>query len=126
MKVLRVLTTLGSLLLAGGGLIMMIGNPGPQDYETYATDALSRYLKEQICPQAANNLGGLIQSYCKTLVDTGRPQIHHLITYSTTRKNYLIFSIYATELSLPSPVPTYKFQTIGVMQQFYTYEAEKL
>jgi hypothetical protein len=42
MKVLRVLTTLGGLLFAGGGLIMMIGNPSPQDYETYATDALSR------------------------------------------------------------------------------------
>lgn len=123
---LQVLRILGSLILAGGGLIMVIGNPGQQDYETYATETLTRYLKEQVCSPTSNNLGGLIQSYCKTLVDTGKPQIHQLIATSTTRKNYLIFSIYVTELSLPSPVPTYQFQTIGIMQQFYTYEAEKL
>ncbi len=126
MKALRFVMMLGSLLMMSGGILMVITNPCKQDYEVYATEALSFYLKDRVCPQAPAVLGGVVQSYCKTLVDTGRPQIKKIIANTTTRQNFLIFSIYETELSLPSPVPSYQFQTIGVMQNFYTYEAEKL
>ena len=105
---------------------MAITNPGQVDYEKYATETLSTYLKEEICPQAQQQLGGLLQSYCKSLVDTGKPQIQKLISQQTTRHNYLIFSIYQTELSLPSPIPSYQFQTVGAFQHFYTYEAQEL
>ncbi|MGL5033093.1 MAG: DUF4359 domain-containing protein [Microcystaceae cyanobacterium] len=126
MKVLQALTVFGTLLITGSGFLLAIANPSPTDYELYATDALSFYLKDRICPQATATLGGLVQSYCKTLVDTGKPQIKYIVANSTQRKNFLIFSIYTTNISLPEPVPSYEFQTIGIMQQFYTYTADRL
>ncbi|MFM1841691.1 MAG: hypothetical protein RLZZ490_424 [Cyanobacteriota bacterium] len=123
---LWVMGTMGGLLLAGTGCLMAIGNPGQIDYEDYATDSLSSYLKQEVCPQAPVEFGGFIQSYCKTLVDSGQPQIKQIIAHTTTQQNFFLFSIYETTLALPDPLPTYEFQTIGVMQQFYTYQASEL
>lgn len=126
MDLLQVMTTTGGVLLVGSGILMVCNNPGPKDYERYATESLVVHLKEEVCPQAPTNLGPFLQSYCKTLVDTGRPQIKHIIADTTTRQNFLVFSIYETTLALPSPAPTYQFQTLGVMKEFYTYQAQQL
>jgi hypothetical protein len=116
----------GGLLLGTFGGMMVATNPGQTDYETYASDALSTYLKQEVCTQVAQELGGFLTSYCKTIVDTGKPQIRQIIGRRTVRANYLLFSIYETEISLPSPVPSYQFGTIGVLDNFYTYQAEEL
>ncbi len=126
MNGLKLIIVCGGIILGGLGGFMVITNPGQRDYEQYATETLSSYLKEEVCIQAPRGLGGFLQSYCKTLVDTGQPQIKTLISTTTKRQNYLLFSIYETELSLPSPVPSYQFETIGAFQQFYTYTAEEL
>lgn len=125
MEVLQLVSAVGGVALAGIGGLMVITNPGQNDYEHYATDALTRHLKQEVCPQAPQQLGGFLRSYCKTLVDTGRPQIEQVIAKKTMRQNYFLFSVYKTELSLPSPVPSYEFGTIGAFQQFYTYEAQE-
>jgi hypothetical protein len=121
-----VMGTLGGLLLVGSGCLLVINNPGPVDYETYATDSLSSYLKQEVCPQTPVEFGGFVQSYCKTLVDSGQPQIKKIIAQTTHQRNFFLFSVYQTTLTLPAPLPTYEFQTIGVMRQFYTYQAEQL
>ncbi len=126
MEALQVVSGMGGFALATIGGLMVITNPGQNDYENYATEALTIYLKQEVCPQAPQELGGFLRSYCKTLVDTGRPQIQRVIANKTIRQNYLLFSVYETELSLPSPVPSYEFGTIGAFQQFYTYEAQEL
>lgn len=113
------------MVLASGAL-MAIGNPGKPDYEDYAVETLSTYLKTEICPKAPADFGGFVQSYCKTLVDAGQPQIKQIIAQTTNQQNFLLFSIYQTTLSLPDPFPTYEFQTIGVMKQFYTYQAMEI
>ncbi|ACK67037.1 conserved hypothetical protein [Rippkaea orientalis PCC 8801] len=125
MEAIHILSALGGVTLATIGGLMIITNPGQNDYENYATEALTFYLKDEVCPQAPSELGGFLISYCKTLVDTGRPQIQKVISNKTIRQNYLLFSIYETELSLPSPVPSYQFGTIGALRQFYTYEAQE-
>ncbi len=126
MKALQVLVLIGGVALMGVGSLMTVTNPGQNDYEDYATETLTGYLKKEVCTQAPLDLGGLLQNYCKTLVDTGRPQIQQIIARATRRHNYLLFSIYETQLSFPSPVPSYQFETIGAFAQFYTYEAERL
>ena len=105
---------------------MVLTNPEQIDYEHYATEELISYVKENVCTQVSEKLEGLLESYCKTMVETGRPQIEQLIAQQTKRRNFLLFSIYETELSFPSPVPSYEFETFGVLQQFFTYEAEQL
>lgn len=123
MRVLSVFGLVGGVILVGSGALMVIGNPGKLEYEDYALETLSTYLKTEICPKAPSDFGGFVQSYCKTLVDAGQPQIKQIVSQTTNQQNFLLFSIYETTLDLPAPLPTYEFQTIGVMKQFYTYQA---
>lgn len=113
-------------MISSVGGLMILTNPKQNDYEAYATKALADYLKYEVCPQVSFSLGGALTSYCKTMVDTGRPQIRYIIAQTTVRENYLFFSIYETELLLPATFPGYQFGTIGAFQQFYIYEAEQL
>ncbi|AIE74020.1 MULTISPECIES: DUF4359 domain-containing protein [unclassified Synechocystis] len=126
MRVLSVFGAIGGVMMLASGALMAIGNPGKPDYEHYAVETLSIYLKTEICPQAPADFGGFVQSYCKTLVDVGQPQIKQVIAQTTNQQNFLLFSIYQTTLALPDPLPTYEFQTIGIMKQFYTYQAMEI
>jgi hypothetical protein len=122
----QILSTVGGVMLAAVGGFMTITNPAPQDYEQYATEELTTYLKDNVCTQAPPDFGEVLRSYCKSMVDTGRPKIEQIIALQTRRQNFLLFSIYQTELSMPSPVPSYQFETLGMLHKFYTYQAEQL
>jgi hypothetical protein len=128
MKLIKIagMTLMG--ILAGIAGLMTITNPGRGDYERYAVEKLSTYLKDDVCNKAQGNkdVRPFLRNSCKTLVDTGRPQIQQIIAINTTRQNFLLFSIYQTELSLPAPISGYQFATVGVGQNFFTYQAEKI
>jgi hypothetical protein len=115
------LITLGML----GGLLI-VTNPGQKAYEDYAAITLSTYLKEDICKKGDGNLGEFLASQCKSLVDVSRPQLQEFISTKTQRRNFLVFSIYETNLALFESLPSYRFQTVGLLQQFYTYDHEEL
>ncbi len=124
MRVFQILTTLLGITLSGLGGVMMFTNPGQGAYEQYATEELAVYLKDSVCSQVSStDLEGVLRNGCKILVDTGRPQITHLISQTTQRQNYVLFSVYRTELNFESTLPSYQFETIGVLQNFYTYGA---
>jgi hypothetical protein len=124
-KIVRI--SLGGILLALAGA-MVLSNPSPRDYERYATETLSVYLKDKVCSQAkaAPEWRSLLRGSCKTLVETSRPQIKQVVAVNTTRQNFLLFSIYQTDLALPEPLPSYQFATLGLFQNFLTYRAEKI
>jgi len=118
--------TVGGMIIAGVGMILALSNPGQKAYEEYATEKLNQYLKEEVCVGAPQLGGGdFLRNQCYTLVDTSSPQIKQLIARKTQRNNFLVFSIYETDLSLAAPLPSYHFGTIGILQNFYLYEAEK-
>ena len=119
MKILTLFTTVGGFVLAGLGLSMVLTNPGQKDYEEYATEELTTYLKEEVCTQVPSFLGDFLQQQCKSVVDTGRPQIQQIITETTERQNFVVFSIYRTHLSIDSHLPSYEFETVGIFQNFY-------
>lgn len=125
MKILRLLGVCTGVTLSFMGGVMAMSNPGQNDYEWYATDQLAGHLKESVCTQISGELKAVLRSGCKTLVDTGRPQIKQIIAQTTRRQNFLLFSIYQTDLAFSSPIPSYQFETIGVMQKFYTYESDE-
>lgn len=124
----------GLQLILKGGLItlgvlggmLVVTNPGQKAYEDYAVTTLSIYLKEDICNQGDGKLGEFLTSQCKSLVDVSRPQLQEFISTKTQRRNFLVFSIYETNLALFESLPSYRFQTVGLLQQFYTYEHEEL
>ena len=114
-------------LLIGGvaflslGSLLVLTNPGQEQYEDFATQQLVLYLKENICQQTSPELGEAIKSQmCHLMVDTGKKQIPKLIAQTSQRHNYLLFSMYQTELYL------YSFDTIGIFNHFYIIDVDKL
>jgi hypothetical protein len=134
MKPLRVGAYFIGAAVVGAGIVLGLTNPSPTAYGDYATVRLSKHLKENVCPQAPGILGGLLGNACVSLVDDNQDRIRMIITQNTERQNFVILSIYRTELSAnqllsenwaDGPLPEYQFETVGVFQRFFTYRAER-
>ena len=125
MKVLQVVAAIGGVALMVLGVSMALTNPSKDAYEQYAVEKLTIYLKDEACKQAPSVFGNVLQSQCKSLVDTGRPQIEQIIAQSTQQQNFIFFSIYRTNLEIGPFIPAYHFETLGVFQNFYIYLAEE-
>ncbi|MHC5829579.1 MAG: DUF4359 domain-containing protein, partial [Nostoc sp.] len=111
--------------LAALGVTMAKTNPSQVEYEEYAVQRLTKYLKTDVCKKTTNIIENLIRFNCDKLVDSANPQIQEIVARTTERQNYIIFSIYRTDLKINSWMPSYKFETVGALDQFYTYTAEK-
>ncbi|BBD68886.1 hypothetical protein NIES4072_37860 [Nostoc commune NIES-4072] len=126
MKSLTIIAYTGAAAgLAALGVAMAKTNPSQVEYEEYAVQRLTEYLKTDVCKKTTNLIENLIRFNCDKLVDSANPQIQEILSRTTERQNYIIFSIYRTDLKINSWIPSYKFETVGAFDQFYTYTAEK-
>ena len=125
MAKLKTTSVLGAMLL-GIGAIAFVTNPGRAGYEQYANDTLKTKVKAEVCSEAATDLGAWAKGQCSILVDTASPYLSQIISQQTQRQNFFLFSIYQADLALPSPLPTYHVETIGILGNFYTYQADKV
>ncbi|MEA5619360.1 DUF4359 domain-containing protein [Cronbergia sp. UHCC 0137] len=125
MKTWTIIKFAGATAIAVLGVIMAKTNPDQVNYEAYAIQRLTQYLKTDVCQKAPNFLERLIKFNCHELVDSANPQIREIIARTTERQNYLIFSVYRTELKLNALIPNYKFETVGAFDNFYTYKAKQ-
>ncbi|MDJ0687896.1 MAG: DUF4359 domain-containing protein [Xenococcaceae cyanobacterium MO_188.B32] len=126
MTSLKLSLSIGSIALTGLGILLSLTNPGQKAYEKYASQTLNVYLKENVCTQLPPEISKFLQSHCHSLVDTIRPQLSQIIARQTTRQNFILFSIYQTDLSIPASLPDYQVRTIGILKQFFIYESEQL
>jgi uncharacterized protein YceK len=122
----KLVFSIAGIVLAGLGVTMTLTNPGQNAYEQYASQTLNDYLKKNVCTQFSSGLSQFLKSQCYFLVDTARPQLSQIIAHNTQRQNFIIFSLYQTDLFIPSALPNYQVKTVGVLQNFYIYEAEQL
>jgi hypothetical protein len=125
MKPLTILISVGAASMTVLGAIMATTNPTQVKYEQYAIQKLTAYLETDVCKKTPNFLEKLIKVNCEQVLQSATPHIKELITSTTNRQDYLIFSIYRTEIKLDSWIPGYKFETVGALNQFYTYNAEE-
>ncbi len=119
------IASVGAAGIAVLGVTMANTNPEQAEYEEYAVQRLTTYLKADVCKKTPNFLQNIIQVNCNKLVDSANPQIRDIISATTARQNYAIFSVYKTELKIDNLLPNYKFETVGAFDNFYTYKAEK-
>ncbi len=119
-------TSITGILLIGLGAIAFITNPQEQGYQRYANLALKTQLKDKVCTQVAEELGLWLEDRCYLLVDTTSPYLSEIVAQQTKRHNFLLFSIYEADLPLPSPLPDYRVETVGILGNFYTYKATQL
>jgi hypothetical protein len=129
MKNMRGLFYVIGASLLGIGVATVVTNPHQARYETYATQQLSTYLQQEVCPNTV-----IIDSLCRSAVRDNQAQIRRFIATNTERENYIFWSIYKTDLApgelLPPAIggslPAYHFETIGIFSSFHTYKAERL
>ena len=107
------------------GVFMINTNPSQPQYEQYASLKLTEYLKANICNKYPNLLQSIIKFDCEYLLKKANPYIKDLISTTTQRQNYVLFSMYRTNLKLSSLLPAYAFESVGAFENFYTYKAEK-
>jgi hypothetical protein len=78
-----------------------------------------------VCKKTSKLLEKLLNSNCDKLVDSTNPQIREVVSKTTERQDFFLFSIYRTDLTLGSWLPGYQFETVGAFNNFYTYTAEQ-
>ncbi|NJO75396.1 MAG: DUF4359 domain-containing protein [Leptolyngbyaceae cyanobacterium RM1_406_9] len=125
MKGITIGASIVGLVLVGVGAVMALTNPEQSAYDDYATAELTQYLEENACSKAPSFLGNVLQTQCVELLQDNQDEIKELISESTQRQNFLILSVYKTNLSVSSLLPAYEFETIGVFRDFYTYKARQ-
>ncbi|TAF05366.1 MAG: DUF4359 domain-containing protein [Nostocales cyanobacterium] len=125
MKAWTMIASVGAAGIAVLGVTMAKTNPQQAEYEEYAVQKLTTYLKTDFCQKTPTFLQNLIQLNCEQLLESVNPQIRDIITSTTKRQNYIVFSVYTTDLKIDNLIPGYKFETVGAFDNFYTYKAEQ-
>lgn len=125
MKIVSIVACTGAAALVALGVGMATTKPSRAEYEEYATQRLSEYIKEQGCSKTTNIFSNFIKFNCAEIVDSASPQIKQIINASTEKHDYLIFSVYHTNLKINSLIPSYKFETVGALDNFFTYKAKR-
>ncbi|NJM58040.1 MAG: DUF4359 domain-containing protein [Synechococcales cyanobacterium RU_4_20] len=124
------------LLLLGAATGLILTNPGPAAYEAFAVEQARGYLKTDVCPKELPFIGKSLEAECHRFVESeaAQPQIQALISRGTERQNFVLFSLYRTELSaeslfplIPSGViPAYEVKSVGLLRSLHIYAAETL
>ena len=127
MGFLKTITVMGGLALTGLAGAMAITNPATGAYERYAAQKLTGYLEETVCPDLPSILEDLLSNQCGPFLRNNQAQIQKIISDHTTESNFVLFSLYRTQLAIPEieAAPSYEFETLGVFQRFYTFKAKQ-
>ncbi|AFZ04132.1 DUF4359 domain-containing protein [Calothrix sp. PCC 6303] len=132
MKVSTIITSIGIIGLSLLGVAMFKTNPVESQYQDYAVSQISDYAKKNGCNKAPGFIERLtkikIAVKCDEIINNAKPQIEDAIAATTQRQDFIFFSIYRTEFqfsSLIPALPSYKFESVGAFNNFYTYSAEK-
>jgi Domain of unknown function (DUF4359) len=110
-------------ILAGCGLggMMALSNPDRSDYENYAVEQIGNLAKDQ-CDRAPAGLGILLQGPCRAAIEAYKPQLRPLLAATTSRQNWIFFSIYRSDISIPIVNFNARVESIGIFNNFFTYK----
>ncbi|MBD2360758.1 MULTISPECIES: DUF4359 domain-containing protein [unclassified Anabaena] len=126
MKLFNILAYIGSIGFAAVlGVAMANTNPNQPAYEDYAVQKLTSYLKKDVCNSTTKLIEKLINTNCDKLVSSANPQMRQILSATTERQDLILFSVYRTEFKVNSWIPSYRFETVGAFNNFYTYTAEQ-
>ncbi len=101
---------IGAVVVVG---VMAVSNPSKERYIEYATEQFSETGKTSIC---TGDLPVAAQQSCKFLISQGKGVIKTLVENSTKQQNFVVFSLYATEM------PNRKITTIAAFGNFFMFK----
>ena len=110
-------------IVAGCGLggVMALTNPDRSAYENFAVDRITDLAKDQ-CDRAPSGLGVLLQAPCRAAIEAYKPQIRPLVAATTSRQNWVLWSTYRSDISIPVANFNAKVETIGIFDRFFVYQ----
>ncbi len=91
-------------------VMMAVSNPSKERYIEHTVDRFSETGKSSVCTGVGD---ASAQQQCKFVVAQGKPLIRAFLENSTKQQNFLLFSIYTTEL------PNQKLTTIAAFGNFF-------
>lgn len=112
---------LGIYVGCGLGGLMALTNPDRVAYEDYAVERISDLARDQ-CDRAPAGLGVILQGPCRAAIDSFKPKIRPLLAATTSRQNYIFFSIYKSDISIPAVNFNARVESIGIFNNFFTYK----
>ena len=102
-------TLLGVLLSAGAAIGLAVTNPGPGDFEEFASEQLTRLITEELCREDGLPLMlRLVIRDCPAVVASQRRVLGHLALEHSRRRNLGLFSLYVTELGGEKILPNWR------------------
>ncbi len=116
--------------IAGLGFMFNSMNPSQAEYETFAL----KQMKRELCPKVP-----VFGKDCPRFLDENETEVKKILRERTRREDFGLFSRYETHLSLRSILPPeavpflsmlpistgYDLETIGVLGNFYIYQAKE-
>lgn len=116
--------------IGGVGFLLNAMNPSQEEFETFALVQM----KQELCPKVP-----VFGKDCPRFMDENKVKVKEILRQNTQRENFGLFSRYQTHLSLRSIVPpeavpflsilpmatSYDLATVGIMGNFYIYQAKE-
>lgn len=129
-----ILSSIG-VVIVGLGVALGVTNPGPDEYVDFAVAQGTEYLETEACTLELPLFSGPFQDRCLELVqsEAAQDRIRKAMIEKTERQNYLLFSVYRTELAIQDIVPfipgnfvpTYYVESVGILKTFRVYKTEE-
>ncbi len=80
-------------------IIMVITNPDKETYLDRTSLTLASEVKENLCGSSQGGLETLLNNLCKSSIDQQRGAIRVYLNNFSRRQNFLLFSIYTTDVA---------------------------
>lgn len=132
---LKSMAITGGIALLGIAAVLRATNPSMENYATFATQEAITYLETDACTKKLPIIGNSFQDECIKTIQSPDTQarIRSLIIENTDRKDYWLFSVYKTDLTVKDVVPfvpenllpKYQAESVGVLKFFKTYGAKE-
>lgn len=118
---MKVKAFLGLAGLGALAVVLMVTNPTQDRYNTFAAETLQNEVRSSFCQAEEldswlGDLGKALGDICETAVEKGRlvgqDDLEDFIEDNTLRQNFLVFSLYTTQ------IPAVRVRTLGVFNRF--------
>lgn len=123
MKKIKVAAIVGGCALLALAGALAVTNPGQDAYDEFATQAAIAYLKTEGCAKVPTAFG--LQTFCQKELESNQPKIRTIIADGTQRQNFVVFSLYTTDLAISPDLPSYHVESVGALGQFFIYKTQK-
>jgi hypothetical protein len=130
----KALVGFGALLVGTAG-VLGVTNPSPEQYADFAGQKAVNYLETEVCTTSLPIVGNSFQDECIKTVQSPDTvaKVRSLMLKNTERQNYILFSIYTTDLNIQDLVPflpgnllpQYQAESLGILTFFHTFTTKK-